>query len=100
MSEVGASTRALLVVIDGFLPEELATGMRAITAIDPQPTPWLWGVNGAAGVLAAGLAVARGSPGDACGADVRHSGSSRVRSAVKQEPWPVTAGIPVPQGRE
>jgi hypothetical protein len=29
MSEVGASTRALLVVIDGFLPEELATGMRA-----------------------------------------------------------------------
>jgi hypothetical protein len=33
------------------------TGMRAITAIDPQPTPWLWGVNGAAGVLAAGLAV-------------------------------------------
>ena len=39
-------------------------------------------------------------PGDACGADVRHSGSCRVRSAVKQEPWPVTAGIPVLQGRE
>jgi hypothetical protein len=34
------------------------TGMRLITAIDPTPTPWLWGVNGAAGVLAAGLAVA------------------------------------------
>jgi hypothetical protein len=34
------------------------TGMRLATAIDPQPTPWLWGVNGAAGVLAAGLAVA------------------------------------------
>jgi len=34
------------------------TGMRLVTAIDPQPTPWLWGVNGAAGVLAAGLAVA------------------------------------------
>jgi hypothetical protein len=33
-------------------------GMRLVTAIDPQPTPWLWGVNGAAGVLAAGLAVA------------------------------------------
>jgi hypothetical protein len=34
------------------------TGMRLTTAIDPRPTPWLWGVNGAAGVLAAGLAVA------------------------------------------
>jgi hypothetical protein len=34
------------------------TGMRLVTAIDPKPTPWLWGVNGAAGVLAAGLAVA------------------------------------------
>ena len=57
-------------------------------------------INAAKNILAAGLAVARGSPGDACGADVRHSGSCRVRSAVKQEPWPVTAGIPVLQGRE
>jgi putative transposase len=57
-------------------------------------------VNAAKNILAAGLAVARGSPGDACGAGVRHSGSSRVRPAVKQEPRPVTAGIPVPQGRE
>jgi putative transposase len=57
-------------------------------------------INAAKNILAAGLAVARGSPGDACGADVRHSGSCRVRSAVKQEPWPVTAGIPVLQGGE
>jgi putative transposase len=57
-------------------------------------------VNAAKNILAAGLAVARGSPGNACGADVRHSGSSRVRSAVKQEPQPVTAGIPVLQGGE
>ncbi len=57
-------------------------------------------VNAAKNILAAGRAVARGSPGDACGADVRHSGSSRVRSAVKQEPQPVTAGIPVLQGGE
>ena len=28
------------------------------------------------------------------------SADPRVRSAVKQEPWPVTAGIPVLQGRE
>ncbi len=41
-------------------------------------------INAAKNILAAGLAV--GAPGaDACGADVRHSGSSRVQSAVKQE---------------
>jgi putative transposase len=52
-------------------------------------------INAAKNILAAGLAVARSSPGDACGADVRHSGFSRARSAVKQEPQPATAGIPV-----
>ena len=57
-------------------------------------------VNAAKNILAAGLAVAGDNPGHACGADVRHSGSSRVRSAVKQEPRPVRAGIPVLQGRE
>ena len=51
-------------------------------------------VNAAKNILAAGLAVS------ACGADVRHSGSSRVRSAVKQEPRPARAGIPVLQGGE
>jgi putative transposase len=54
-------------------------------------------INAAKNILAAGHAVARGSPGDACGADVRHVGTPRVRSAVKQEPRPVTAGIPVLQ---
>ena len=34
------------------------TGMEIVNAIDSRPTPWLWAVNGAAGVLAAGLAVA------------------------------------------
>jgi putative transposase len=57
-------------------------------------------VNAAKNILAAGLAVARGSPGDACGAGVRHSGYPRMRPAVKQEPRPVTAGIPVLQGGE
>lgn len=33
-------------------------GMRLIVKRDVQATPWFWGVNGAAGVLAAGLAVA------------------------------------------
>jgi putative transposase len=57
-------------------------------------------INAAQNILAAGLAVARGSPGGACGAEVRHSGSSRVRSAANQEPRPARAGIPVLQGGE
>jgi hypothetical protein len=34
------------------------TGMRLISAVNRKPTPWFWGINGAAGVLAASLAVA------------------------------------------
>ena len=34
------------------------TGMRLISAVDRRPTPWFWGINGAAGVLASVLAVA------------------------------------------
>jgi putative transposase len=45
-------------------------------------------INAAKNILAAGRAVAGGNPGHACGADVRHPGSSRVQSAVKQEPGP------------
>jgi spermidine synthase len=33
------------------------TGMRLVSRIDKRPTPWFWGVNGAAGVLAASIAV-------------------------------------------
>jgi hypothetical protein len=33
------------------------TGMRFVAAIDARPTPWFWGINGAAGVLASVLAV-------------------------------------------
>jgi len=51
-------------------------------------------VNAAKNILAAGLAVS------ACGADVRHPGSSRVQSAVKQEPMGASPGIPVLQGGE
>jgi putative transposase len=51
-------------------------------------------VNAAKNILAAGLAVS------ACGADVRHPGSSRVQSAVKQEPLGASPGIPVLQGGE
>jgi putative transposase len=52
-------------------------------------------INAAKNILAAGLAVAGDDPGLACGADVRHLGCSRVRSAVKQEPRGVRPGIPV-----
>jgi len=51
-------------------------------------------INAAKNILAAGLAVA------ACGADIRHSETPPVRPAVKQEPRPATAGIPVHQGGE
>jgi putative transposase len=54
-------------------------------------------INAAKNILAAGLAVGAGNGADACGADVRHSGTSRVRSAVKQESRPARAGIPVLQ---
>src|SRR5262249_59990187 len=32
-------------------------GMRLVSAVDRRPTPWFWGINGAAGVLASVLAV-------------------------------------------
>ena len=54
-------------------------------------------VNAAKNILPAGRAVTRGSPGNACGAEVRHSRSSRPPAAVKQESRPATAGIPVLQ---
>ncbi len=57
-------------------------------------------LNAAKNILAAGLAAARGNPGDACGADVRHRKTPPVQSAVKQEPRLVTAGIPVVRGGE
>jgi putative transposase len=51
-------------------------------------------INAAKNILAAGQAVT------ACGDGVRHPGSSRMQPSAKQEPRPVTAGIPVLQGRE
>jgi putative transposase len=57
-------------------------------------------LNAAKNILAAGLAAARGFPGDACGADVRHLETPPVQPAVKQEPQPVTAGIPLLQDGE
>jgi hypothetical protein len=33
------------------------TGIKMVEVVDPEPTPWFWGLNGAAGVLASSLAV-------------------------------------------
>jgi len=55
--------------------------------------------NAAKNIVAAGLAVAT-TGGDACGGDVRRSGSPRVQSPTKQEPQPVRAEIPVVHGGE
>jgi len=56
-------TRAILCIVT-IAPAGLLlgfgfpTGMRLISAIDRRPTPWFWGVNGAAGTLASIVAVA------------------------------------------
>jgi transposase len=55
--------------------------------------------NAAKNILAAGLAVATDG-GDACGGDVRHSGSSWVQSPTKQELPAARPRIPVLQGGE
>jgi putative transposase len=54
-------------------------------------------VNAAKNILAAGLAVAGGDSGHACGADVSHPGSPGCSRAVKQELRPARIGIPIPQ---
>jgi len=69
----------------GYLLAELSLGTRAWQC-PSCGTRHDRDINAAKNILAAGLAIAGDTPGHACGADVRHSGSSRVRSAVKQEP--------------
>jgi hypothetical protein len=52
-------TIALAIVIPlGFLLGfAFPTGMTLVESVDKEPTPWFWGINGAAGVLASVLAV-------------------------------------------
>jgi hypothetical protein len=55
----GALTVAAIFPAGVMMGRGFPTGMRLIAAAEAhQATPWLWGINGAAGVLAAGLAVA------------------------------------------
>jgi hypothetical protein len=56
MVRIGISLGAIMPL--GFLLGfAFPTGMRLVSAIDTQPTPWFWGINGAAGVLASVLGV-------------------------------------------
>ena len=48
---------ALIAPLGLLLGFAFPTGMKLIQAIDPGPTPWFWGINGAAGVLASGVGV-------------------------------------------
>jgi hypothetical protein len=48
---------AIIMPLGFMLGFAFPTGMRLIEAIDPQPTPWFWGINGATGVLASVLGV-------------------------------------------
>ena len=81
------------------------TGMRLASAISTGPTPWFWGVNGAAGVLAASAAVVTSLAfgidrslriGAACyllvGAPAMVLMSAGVRRTVPQALYPSAAG--------
>ena len=48
---------ALIMPLGFLLGFAFPTGMRLVEAVDSQPTPWFWGVNGATGVLASVLGV-------------------------------------------
>ena len=56
MVRIGVALAAILPL--GFLLGfAFPTGMRLVEAVDTEPTPWFWGINGATGVLASVLGV-------------------------------------------
>jgi hypothetical protein len=59
MVRIGIALAAIMPL--GFLLGfAFPTGMRLVEAVDRQPTPWFWGINGATGVLASVLGVMSG----------------------------------------
>ena len=51
---------AVLIPLGFLLGFAFPTGMKLVEAVDKEPTPWFWGINGAAGVVASVLAVMLG----------------------------------------
>jgi hypothetical protein len=58
-----AISLAVVMPIGFLLGFAFPTGMRLVEAVDVEPTPWFWGINGATGVLASVLAVIVGMAG-------------------------------------
>ena len=52
-----AVSLAVVLPLGFLLGFAFPTGMKLVEAVDPEPTPWFWGINGAMGVLASVLAV-------------------------------------------
>jgi hypothetical protein len=52
-----AVSLAVVLPLGFLLGFAFPTGMKLVEAIDADPTPWFWGINGATGVLASVLAV-------------------------------------------
>ncbi|HWY24147.1 MAG TPA: hypothetical protein VNX47_04465, partial [Nevskia sp.] len=52
-----AYSLAVVMPIGFLLGFAFPTGMSLVEAVDAEPTPWFWGINGATGVLASALAV-------------------------------------------
>jgi hypothetical protein len=55
-----AVSLAVVMPVGFLLGFAFPTGMKLVEAVDPAPTPWFWGINGATGVLASVLAVMLG----------------------------------------
>jgi putative transposase len=86
-----------LVVIDRWYPSSRTCSAcgRLLTKLSLSTRHWTCpgcrtrhdrDLNAAKNILAAGRAVAGGTPGDVCGADVRRQGAPLPRSAAKQKP--------------